>query len=179
MKTLIILLAVLLASCVPYVDKGVWESCSLFGEEVCSRTVDNEGNTTIHRGIRTDLITVQLTVEVMPDITGPCAEWPNAIACKTDKVYIQGKSQNVTMLMNVQFVEWGEKPYYQNGTLYTHAYSTGNRYEMGLVGDVLAQALNLDIGLNRRTNLGHEIMAHVAGLEHPFISPWSVNDGLR
>ncbi len=173
-------LGAMLSGCVPYMDKGVWETCPLFGDEVCSRTVDNEGNTTIHRGTRTDLITVRLTVEVMPNIAEPCAEWPNATACKTDKVYIQGEPQRVTMLMNIQFTEWGDKPRYEAGTLYTYAYPTiGHSYEMGLVGDLLAEALDLDIGFNRRTSLGHEVMAHVAGLEHPFISPWSVNDGLR
>lgn len=178
MKALIILLSVLLVSCVPFVDNGEWVSCPLFGDKVCQRTIDGDDNVTVNYGTRTDLITVQVTVEVMPDITGPCSEWPNALACKTDKVYIQGEPQSVTMLMNVQFIEWGEKPYYEDGTLYTYAYPT-NSNGMGLVGDLLAEALGLDIGLNRRTQLGHEVMAHVAGLEHPYIFPWSVNEGLR
>lgn len=180
MKLLTILLSILLTGCVAFKENGKWTSVPLFGGEVVTRTVIND-EATINHGVRTDLITVQLTVEVMPSIVEKCAEWSPAIACATNnRVYIQGTPQTATMLMDVQFTEWGDKPRYEDGTLYTYAYPTiGHNYEMGLVGDLLADALDLDIGFNRRKNLGHEFMAHVAGLGHPFIFEWSVNEGLN
>ncbi len=157
-------------------DNDKWKTVPLFWGDPITRTVDSDGNTTINHGVRTDLITVRLTVETVKDISAHCP--PRAIACMTDVVYIQGEPNTSTILLNVQFVEWGNKPYYEDGTLYTYAYPSDNRYAMGLVGDLLAEAMALDIGFNRRASLGHEF-GHVAGLNHAFVFPWSVNDGLR
>ena len=129
---------------------------------------------------RTDLVNTQFTLDVMP-LSDPtwakCDQQPNAVACgRTDHVYIQGKPAQYELAIPVQFLSWNAlweqcNAYacIQDGTLFTYPYLTYEHdLEMGIIGDLLVNEFDIiDIGFNRRTNLGHEFMAHVAGLGHP------------
>ncbi len=172
MKTLTILITILLTACVPYKRDGVWVTESLF------TTPD----------VRTDLVQTRVTVEVMSydQLAIKCAEWPRAVACATadGHINLQGEPATHTMLLNVQFMDWGdigdkcgrfkEPACHDSTTLYLYEYDITDPYKMGVIGDHLAHMMNINVGMNRRHSLGHELF-HTLGYEDPFVFPWSVN----
>ena len=127
---------------------------------------------------RTDLVSTQFTLDVTnyAGMREACAELTNLFACgRTDHVTIQGKPGRYEIAIPVQFLSWSDLwercngyACIEDGTLYTYPYpTTEHDLEMGVIGDLLADEFGIDIGLNRRTQLGHEFMAHVVPLGHP------------
>ncbi len=128
---------------------------------------------------RTDLIDVRLTVQLMPfdQLQEICGEMVGLRACgNPDRVYIQGDPAVHTVKLKIQFLSWTDiadkcgwntAACYDSGTLYTYPYDVTDTYKMGAIGDLIAEAMNLDLPFNRRAHLGHELMAHVAGQGHP------------
>ena len=142
---------------------------------------------------RTDRIDTRITViqTTQGKVADQCPNSPRSrvLACTSDgTIYIQGDGLTTTMKLHVQFVGtyrdldkacgFNSTACYRNTTLYTYPYNTKggkSAYRMGVIGDLLADAMQLDIGLNRREQLGHEAMSHVFGLGHPDVFEWSVN----
>ncbi len=146
-------------------------------------TIDNIGDQSEIYDVRVDAV-----VNVTPDIVGKC-KVPSYLACfRDEQIYIQGERNTYVKTFDVSFVSWGELGdrcgrvtggplCYQNGVIYTSStYGVGNNYVNGILGDIVAEQLGIEIGLNRRTQLGHEFM-HLLGQPDPDYVPGSKHLG--
>ncbi len=131
---------------------------------------------------RTDSVSVRAAVQLATTATVAAKCYPRpALACFDDGViYVQGDPLTplVIMKLTVQYLSWadlgdkcgrvrGNPSCYANGTLYTSSnYGIRDDKNNGAVGDILAEAMGLKIGLNRRTQLGHEFQ-HLLGASDP------------
>jgi len=132
---------------------------------------------------RTDAVSVRATIEQVSyaELQAICYPRP-ALACfDNGTIYVQGDGNTTTMKLTVQYLSWGDlgdkcgrvtggPSCYENGTLYTSStHSLTNAANNGAIGDILAEAMNLDIGLNRRTQLGHEFQHLLGAEDSPFV----------
>jgi len=137
--------------------------------------IDNIGDTS-----RTDAVDVLVTVETasVGTLDATCSK-PTSIACFVNEtIYLQGEPATYSLDITVQYLSWadlgdkcgrftGGPTCYEDLTLYMSSnYSLGNEYQTGVIGDMLADALGIDIGLNRRVQLGHEFL-HLMGATDP------------
>jgi len=137
--------------------------------------IDSIGDTS-----RTDAVKVLVTVETVSVATlNTVCSKPTSIACFVNEtIYLQGEPATYSLDITVQYLSWadlgdkcgrftGGPACYEDLTLYMSSnYSLGNEYQTGVIGDMLAEALGIDIGLNRRTQLGHEFL-HLMGATDP------------
>ncbi len=157
-KLLIACLIVLLAGCSGTTIRPTW--AELFGP--------GEGSA--------DRVPVLLGVKTMPydELEALCGEMEALRGCATEVwVFLRGEPSESTMLFTVQFVpsyatlsaECGfiKSACYKNNTLYTLAYSTASDHKMGIIGDLINDAWNLDLGSNNRVYLGQLFMRVIVG----------------
>jgi hypothetical protein len=126
---------------------------------------------------RTDSQTATFAVESGPYslIADKCAQWPQAVACTTDAVYVQGPAKRTVVTLKTQHMAYnalgvkcgilfGKGSCYKNGALYTSSnYDGGDTFRMGEIGDELSEAFNLGLEYNRASQLGHEVFVHILG----------------
>lgn len=123
-----------------------------------------------------DPIDVHLTVDTLPyaELEAICGEMRGLRGCGSPRrVYLLGDSELVySMKFKVQYVAYKDMkatcgsndPCYRDNTLFTYPYDTKGRksaYYMGIIGDLIGEAMVIDLGFNQRRNLGHELMAHI------------------
>jgi len=137
--------------------------------------VDGIGDTS-----RTDAVNVLVAVETAPvgTLNTVCSKRASIACFVNETIYLQGEPATYSLDITVQYLSWadlgdkcgrftGGPACYEDLTLYTSSnYSLGNEYQTGVIGDMLADALGIDIGLNRRTQLGHEFL-HLMGATDP------------
>ncbi len=123
---------------------------------------------------RTDLVDVRLTVETMPfdELQEICGLMVGLRGCgNPERVYLEGNPSVSTMKLQIQFMSWdgiadkcgwNTAACYEDGTLYTYPYDVTDTYRMGTIGDLINEAMGMDLPFNRRVHLGHELIAHVA-----------------
>ena len=133
--------------------------------------IDNIGDTS-----RTDAVQVRLNVETVSavELAVLCTK-PSYLACFTSGVlYLQGIPDTYSLKLIVQYLSWadlgdkcgrftGGPACYEGNTLFlSSTTSLNNGYQTGVIGDLLAEQMGIEIGLNRRAQLGHEFL-HALG----------------
>ena len=133
--------------------------------------IDNIGDTS-----RTDAVQVRLNVATVSaaELAALCTK-PSYLACYTGgNIYLQGEPGSYTLKLIVQYLSWadlgdkcgrftGGPACYEGNTLYlSSTTSINNGYQTGVIGDLLAEQMGIDIGSNRREQFGHELL-HVLG----------------
>ena len=142
---------IFLSGCVAYKQDGDWVRKSLFeAPEPRTDLVDGDFTLTLSTRSENDYI--------CGDIVKGCAIGYHITMYGWDA----GEHR---LKIKVKFVKWSEKPYFENGVLYTHAYHIDDP-NLGYIGAILAEQLELEAGrFNREDTLGHEFW-HTLGFEH-------------
>ncbi len=147
--------------------------------------LDNIGDTS-----RTDAVSILVTVETVSvaNLDVICNKRATIACFVGDHIYLQGEPGVYSMEITVQYLSWadigdkcgrftGGPACYEDATLYTSStYSLNNEYQLGVIGDLVAEAMGIDIGLNLRVQLGEEIL-HQLGWQHPDYVPGSKHLG--
>lgn len=125
-------------------------------------------------------VQAQVTVELVSatELSAICNK-RTAIACYVnERIYLQGEAGTYSADITVEYLSWGDlgdkcgrftggSSCYEDGTIFTSStYGLNNAYHTGVIGDLLAAAMGIDIGLNRREQLGHEVF-HLLGVKDP------------
>lgn len=152
----LILISLFLTACVSYKGtNGEWITQSLFED--------------LGPPARTDLVSTDwhLSVTSKEHMQEWCRTKVKKACTRGSLVVLYGyPSGEYPVKLDVQFIAWGQKPYLDDGVLYTYEYPVSDVINLGYVGEQLA----LHIGLPPGNLRGEELLAdefwHILGYAH-------------